>query len=256
MLQSFVGKVEFEALPDVLPERIRAWPDIRAFLKLNCAKYLTHRAVEAHGIDGVIWSDVSGLPWFALFYVLVLSCKASFKSQFLTRLDDASCRSYGELCYFTWNLLSKVKKVGCLPEIMDWDSYMCKPVDSFPDIPAGECLKDQDVLVSALRDARSSGNKEFFAECDSFSNAFFELLSRNVCCTSILANGLYSLCPDIRFDGNDEYIFHLFATLTDCLRLGNRIDPVTAESAGAEFKCLVGELRRGRRPDLETIKDI
>ena len=29
------GKVEFEALPDVLPEMIRAWPDIRAFLKLH-----------------------------------------------------------------------------------------------------------------------------------------------------------------------------------------------------------------------------
>ena len=79
------GKVDFEELSDVLREMIRAWPDIRAFLILNCAKYLTHRAVEAHGIDVVIWS------------------------QFVSGLDDASCRTYGELCYFTWNLLSKVK---------------------------------------------------------------------------------------------------------------------------------------------------
>ena len=33
------GKVEFEALPDVMPEMIRAWPDIRAFLKLNCSRH-------------------------------------------------------------------------------------------------------------------------------------------------------------------------------------------------------------------------
>ena len=48
------GKVDFEELFNVLPEMIRAWPDIQTFLKLNCAKYLTHRAVEAHGIDEVI----------------------------------------------------------------------------------------------------------------------------------------------------------------------------------------------------------
>ena len=54
------GKVDFESLTEVLPWRISAWPDLRAFLKLNCAKYLSHRAFEAHGIDGVVWSDVSG----------------------------------------------------------------------------------------------------------------------------------------------------------------------------------------------------
>ena len=71
-----------------------------------------------------------------------------------------------------------------------------------------------------------------------------------------LSKGLYSLCPDILFDGDDEYVLRLFAILTDCLRLSNRIDPVTAESVGAEFKCLVGELSRGGRPNLESIKDI
>ena len=126
------GKVDFKELPDILPEMIRAWPDIRAFLKLNCMKYLTHRAVEAHGIDGVIWSDVYRGPRLALFYVLVLCYKASFKSQFESGLDDASCRNYGELCYFTWNLLSKVKRVADLPEAMDWYAYMCKPSKTFP----------------------------------------------------------------------------------------------------------------------------
>ena len=125
----------------MLPEMIRAWPDIRAFLKLNCAKYITHGAVEAHGIDGVIWSDVSGGSRLALFYILLLCYKSGFNSQFVEGLEDASCPSYGELCYITWNLISKVKKVGSLPGAMDWDAYMCRPVDIFPYIPAGECLK-------------------------------------------------------------------------------------------------------------------
>ena len=106
---------------------------------------------------------------------------------------------------------------------------MCETIDSFPDIPAGECLKDQEVLISALGDARSSGNKEFFAECHSFIRAFVKLLSRNVCSTSKLAKGLYSLCPDILFDGDDEYVFRLFATLTNCLLLGYRIDLLLRE---------------------------
>ena len=217
---------------------------------------MSHRAVEAHGIDGVIWSDVSGGPRLALFCVLVLSYKACFKSQFQSELEDADCRSYGELSYFTWNLLSKVKKVGDLPEAMDWDSYMCHPSSDFSSIPASDCLKDQAILVSALDDARSSGNKDFYKECHSFICSFIDLLARNVCSTSKLAKGLYSLCPDILFDGDDEYIFRLFSLLTDCLRLSNRIDAITSESACAEFKCLVGELRRGRRPDVAGIKDV
>ena len=74
------------------------------------------------------------LPRLSVLHVLLACFQAKFAKQFVAEITEYTCHNYADFCYFYWNLLGKVKKLGTLPAFEAWKLYIGQPLTIWANI--------------------------------------------------------------------------------------------------------------------------
>ena len=143
-----------------------------------------------------------------------------------------------------WSLLSKVKKVIQLPTIDDWFNYIDKPLNSWANVPVGECLQGEISIQKALRGLEESPRRSFLRECQSYLLELLKQLSSSAYPNSRIARSLSCLSVHMLLGGDADYVIRLFEDLDSCLQEAGYLDDLDRESSVNEFKSLVVDLRQ------------
>ena len=157
------GVVPPEALCDVLQELLDNWSDVKICLSNDVL--LMRKNINVVDLDSLLCSDRFGLPRLALLHVLVLCFRSNCKKLFESDVTDYPCRSFSDFCFLYWSLLSKVKKISQLPFIDNSSDYIDKPLNSWANVTASECLQGEPSLMKALRGLDVGLRRTFLREC-------------------------------------------------------------------------------------------
>ena len=160
-------EVPFASMCAVLEELVQHWADVKLFPEeINVASVPKSRAPL--DMSRVVVADSPVLPGLSLLHVLVACFQANFEKQFVTDVSDYSCRSFAEFCFFYWSLLSKVETLSELPKIEPWSQYVVRPLNTWSNDPASECLRSEPIVMSALGGCGDTVKRSFLKECHSF----------------------------------------------------------------------------------------
>ena len=166
------GDVPVSVFCEALQELLDHWTDVK--LCLSNDVFVMKKSANVVDLDSLLCSDRSCLPRLALLHVVLLCFRANCKKFFDANVRDYACRSFTDFCFFYWSLLSKVKKVSQLPSVDDWFDYIDKPLNSWANVPVGECLQGELSIQKTLRGFEESPRRSFLRECQSY---LLELLS-------------------------------------------------------------------------------
>ena len=86
--------------------------------------------------------------------------------------------------------------------------------------------------------------REFRVKCQECIDRFVFLILDNVTVTSGISRGLYSFCPEIMLEGDDQHVFGLFNSLCELFLTCNVLSPDELKAASAEYRSYVEERRR------------
>ena len=166
----------------------------------------------------------------------------TFKKQ-LSGREDYCYHGYSEFCSFVYCLLSRTRKLTSLPELNDWEKYMdCDVLSGFEKISTEDFLLNwkfgeelQQGMTSEIRDFRNR-SREFL------DRLVDVILSLNLV-TSEVMRGLYSFCPEILLEGDDQHIFQLFGKLLTVLKRSGCVSEDEAKTSMEEFTTYVVDAR-------------
>ena len=147
----------------MLQELLDHWADVK--LCLSNDVFVMRKSANVVDLDSLLCSDRFGLPRLALLHVVLLCFRANCKKLFDPNVRDYACRGFTDFCFFHWSWLSKIKKVSQLPSIDDWFNYIDKPLNSWADVPVGECLQGEISIQKTLRGFEESRRRSFLREC-------------------------------------------------------------------------------------------
>ena len=136
------GVVPPEALCDVLQELLDHWSDVKICLS-NDVLLMRKTPISWMWIPSSVQTVWVCLGWlYCMFFCCFRSnCKKLFESD----VTDYSCRSFTDFCFFYRSLLSKVKKISQLPSIDNWFDYNDNLLNSWANVTASECLRENTV---------------------------------------------------------------------------------------------------------------
>ena len=247
-------EVPFASLCAVLEELVEHWADIKLFLEESVTGPVP-KGKAPLDMSRVVVTDSFVLPRLSLLHVLVACFQANFEKQFVNVVSDYSCRNYAEFCFFYWSLLSKVKKLSELPEVEAWSQYVGRPLNTWSNVPALECLRSEPIVMSALGGCGDTVKRSFLKECHSFLMEFLKVLNSCAFAKSRVLSSLSCFSPDMLLQGDEAYTVELFRDLVNCFQDCGRLSVSEGEGSCNEFKSLLVELRRRSRQAVASINN-
>ena len=196
--------------------------------------------------------------WYFLFISDSCLDHCAFKKQRASR-PDYGFHCLLELGQFLFCLLSGSRKLAALPDMNDRDSYMS--VDKVATIAK---LGTDDFLIhdsfgAELRQSRSSEAPEFLNQSRKFVDCLIDAILGLTLVRADLLQSVYAFCPELLLEGDDRYVFQLFAKL---LRVLERSGNLSAEESGMSsevFTTIVVDARIRHRASgkcAESIPDV
>ena len=131
-----------------------------------------------------------------------------------------------------------------LPSIDDWFNYIDKPLNSWANVPVGECLQGEIGIQKALRGFEESPRRSFLRECQSYLLELLKQLSSSAFANSRIARSRSCFNVDMLLGGDADYVIRLFEDLVSCLQEAGYPNDLDRESSVNEFKSLVVDLRQ------------
>ena len=101
-------------------------------------------------------------------------------------------------------LLSKVKKVSQLPSTDNWSDYIDKPLNSWANVAASECVQGEPSIMKALRGLDDGLRRSFLRECQGYLLEFLKVLGSCSYAKSRIARSLSCLSVDMLLGGDAE----------------------------------------------------
>ena len=151
--------------------------------------------------------------------------------------------------------MSKVKKKSQLPFIDNWSDYIDKPLNSWANVTASECLQGEPSIMKALRGFDESPRRAFLRECQGLLLEFLKVLGSCSYAKSRIARSLSCLSVDMLLGGDAEYVVDLFQDLVLCLQESGCLGDVERDATTNEFISLIIDLRQ-RSVDCSQISDV
>ena len=241
--------VSFRHLTEVIPEIVAHWSDIKLFLSS-----LPDRA-SSWGTSLLPSSLDACLPSLCYLHIVLLCYRANVPSQFSSEIQDRSLRNYSEFCFFYWSLLAKVKRLADLPNIDSWSSYIGKPLTSWSNLHAVDCLRSESIIVSASQGLSDVALRGFLKDCHGLVMELLKILNTCSYVSSCLSSSLSCLSADMLVVGDETYTVELFQQLVGCLRDVNLVSEVQGEAAINEFRSFIVDVRRRNQRPVNSIKD-
>ena len=141
----------------------------------------------------------------------------TFKKQ-LSGRDDYCFHGYSELCSFVYCLLSRTRKLTNLPELSDWEKYMdCDELSGFEKFDTEDFLLNWE-FGEELQQGGTSEIRDFRNQSREFLDGLVDVILSLNWVSSEVTQGLYSFCPEILLEGDDQHILLLTVlTRSDCM---------------------------------------
>ena len=226
-----------------MEELLENWSDVKNCLANDVL--LMKKSINVVDRDSLLCSDRLELPRLALLHVGLLCFRTICEKLFDPSVKDSyACRNFVDFCFFYWSILCKVKKVSQLPSIDYWFDYIDRPLTSWPNVTAAECLQGEPSVQKALRGFDDAPRRSFLWECQAFLLEFLKQLSSSAYASSWVVRSLSCLSVDLLLGGNADYVVELFQDLVACFQEAGYLDSLDREAAVNEFKSLVIDLRQ------------
>ena len=116
-------------------------------------------------------------------------------------------------------------------------------LSSFGVISVEDFLMDCD-SGRELAAIKTSVMREFRVKCREFLDRFVFLVLEHMTVTSGISRGLFSFCPEIMLDGDDQHVIELFDSLCELFGTCNVFSSNDLKAAAVEYKSYVVEKRR------------
>ena len=175
--------------------------------------------------------------------ILSVSDNNNFVTQQPPR-NDYGYRAYGELSYFVYCLLQKMKASGSLPVIEQWESYMLPNYSSFTAIEEEHFFVGTRVHASLEKMTSQYLKKEFRSSARRFLEEFTSTVLSTVAARSKLGQCVSCFSPKIIIGVDDHSAFFLFGQLLDGLVECGWEKGSTVEASKAEFQSFVNDQRQ------------
>ena len=138
----------------------------------------------------------------------------------------------------------KTRDLSGLPGIHDWDEYMSvDKMSDFPAIASDEFL-GQCAFGKSLLSVKTSEMAKFRTRCKEFIDRLAVLIVESASAQSVVSKGLYSFCPELMLEGDNNSAFELFSELCQVLERCKAVVSDEAKAAQDEYKAYVIEKRR------------
>ena len=138
----------------------------------------------------------------------------SIANNFVHPKTATSCEyhSFGELTYFTYYLLQRVKQGSSLPLVEQWEQYVLANHSKFSPVSKEEFLSGMWVLAALNKIESSYWKREFRQEARRFLEEFTTSVFSTVAARSNIGEGLSCFCPALSLAGTTTrpFIFSVF----------------------------------------------
>ena len=158
--------------------------------------------------------------------------------------NDYGYRAYGELSYFVYCLLQKIKAIRSLPVMEKWESYMLPNHSSFTAIVQEHFLVGTCVHAALEKMTSQYLKKDFRSSARRFLEEFTSTVLSTAAARSKPGQGASCFCPEIIIGGDDHSAFFLFGQLLDGLISCGWEKGPTIEACKAEFQSFVKDQRQ------------
>ena len=128
-------------------------------------------------------------------------------------------------------------------------------LSSFGVIAVEDFLMDCD-FGRELSAIKTSEMREFRVKCRECLDRFVFLVLENMTVTSGISRGLYSFCPDIMLEGDDQHVFEVFDSLCELFGTCNVLSSDDLKAAAVEYKRYVVEKRRHHKDSTYAANEI
>ena len=148
-----------------------------------------------------------------------------------------------ELSSLVYCLLSRSRNVSSLPDLNAWEKYMdVSKLTAFEKINVASFLQNYE-FGEVLRKAKGGEAREFRNQCPEFVD---RLVVSILSCQLVSANlfqRLYSFCPELLLEGDNDCVFGLFNKLVRALERSGALSGSESKAAVEEFVTYVVDVR-------------
>ena len=168
-------------------------------------------------------------------------------------------RAFGELSHFVYCILQKVKKIGSLPLVENWENYMLPNHSSFAAIEEEHFLVGTRVHAALEKLSSSYLKKQFRNNVRRFLDEFCCTILSTAAARSQLGQGVSCFCSEIVLGGDDRSPLFLHGQLLDGFGECGWEKGSKVEACKVEFQSFVLEQRQlerhstRKRPDVGNI---
>ena len=168
-------------------------------------------------------------------------------------------RAYGELSHFVYCILQKIKKIGSLPLVENWEDFMLPNHSSIAGIDEEHFLVGTRIHAAPEKISRSYLKKEIRSNARRFLDEFCSTILSTVAARSKLDHRVSCFCPETILPGDEHSAFFLYGQLLDGLVECGWEKGSNVEACKAEFQSFVWEQRQlerhstRKRPDVGNI---
>ena len=134
-----------------------------------------------------------------------------------------------------------------MPELNDWDAYMDSPkIAAFGKADSADFLVNHS-FGEELRKSSTQELCEFRRRCQEFMDRLVEVILSLHLVSAEFYQGIYCFCPKLLLEGDDRYIFGLYAKLLRVLEKSGWLITNVAKASLEEFTSYVVEVRLRHR---------
>ena len=201
-----------------------------------------------------------GRLWWALSIVAlsITHVSVSVANNFVRAQSSADYGYYafGEVSYFVYCLLQKIKQSSVLPLVEKWEEYMTRNHSRFAAIEEDRFLAGTRVLSALEKVGSSYLRKEFRRDCRKFLEDFVNCILSTVAARSTIGQGLSCFCPPVMIGGDDHAPLQLFDLLLDGLLAKGWVRGRDMEACKSEYQSFVQEQRQLERTSTRSRPDV
>ena len=143
-----------------------------------------------------------------------------------------------------------------MPELNDWDAYMDSPkIAAFGKAGSADFLVNHS-FGEEMRRSSTQELCEFRRRCQEFMDRLVEVILSLHLVSAEFYQGIYCFCPELLLEGDDRYIFGLYAKLLRVLKKSGWLTTDVAKASLEEFTSYVVEVRVRHRDSDRSAAEI
>ena len=169
---------------------------------------------------------------------------------------DHGYHSFGELAYFIYCLLQKIKKASSLPLVGQWVEYVVPNHSLFPAIYEKDLLSGARVIAVLEKVGSQFLRTEFRRDARGFQEESVNCILSTYPSRSVIGRGMSCFCPAIVVGGDDVAPFQLFNEFLVGLLQKGWTRGSEVEVCGAEYQSFVQEQRQLERSSTRSHPDV